>query len=87
MNKLIIISIVFFLFSAILISAQPFGPPSYIADPNKLECRYYFAGNPNHFNPRPENYTINIGYTTDFESEDQACEFFRCDALSQTDLF
>ena len=59
-------------------SAQPFGPPLYIADPVNMKCRYYFAGNQKHFNPRPENYTINIRYTTDFKSEAQACEFFRC---------
>ena len=59
-------------------SAQPFGPPLYIANPEIMKCSYYFAGNQKHFNPRPENYTINIGYTTDFKSEAQACELFRC---------
>ncbi|MEK6837824.1 MAG: hypothetical protein AABX69_04175, partial [Nanoarchaeota archaeon] len=58
--------------------AQPFGPPVYIADPVAMKCRYYFAGNQKHFNPRPENYTIDIGYTTEFKNEAQACEFFRC---------
>ena len=43
-----------------------------------MKCRYYFAGDQKHFNSRPDNYTINIGYTTDFKSESQACEFFRC---------
>ena len=66
------------LFSSIAAYAQPFGPPLYIADPINMECRYYFAGNQRHFNPRPDNYTVNIGYTTDFKNEGQACEFFRC---------
>ncbi len=64
--------------SFVIVYAQPFGPPLYIADHVTMKCRYYFAGDPKHFNPRPENYTINIGYTTDFKSEAQACEFFRC---------
>ena len=68
----------FFLLNAVLISAQPFGQPIYVADPVSLNCRYYFSGDKDHFNPRPENYTINVGYTTDFKSQDQACEFFRC---------
>lgn len=72
----------FLMLSAIFLSiaayAQPFGPPVYIADPVSMKCRYYFAGNERHFNPRPENYTINVGYTTDFKNEEQACEFFRC---------
>jgi hypothetical protein len=66
------------LVNSIAAYAQPFGPPIYIADPVKMECRYYFAGNERHFNPRPDNFTINIGYTTDFKNEEQACEFFRC---------
>ena len=69
---------VVFLFSLLIVQAQPFGPPIYIADTISMKCRYYFAGDLKHFNPRPENYTINIGYTTDFKSEAQACEFFRC---------
>ena len=69
---------ILFLLSSIAAYAQPFGPPLYIADPVNMKCRYYFAGNQRHFNPRPENFTINIGYTTDFKSEAQACEFFRC---------
>ena len=73
-----------FLIGSIIAYAQPFGPPLYIADPVNLECRYYFAGDQRHFNPRPENYTINIGYTTDFKSESQACEFFRCVATNGT---
>lgn len=69
---------VFFLLSSIITYAQPFGPPIYIADPANMVCRYYFAGDQKHFNQRPDNYTINIGYTTDFKSEAQACDFFRC---------
>lgn len=64
--------------AAFVANAQSFGPPLYIADPVEMVCRYYFAGNERHFNPRPDNYTINIGYTTDFKNEEQACEFFRC---------
>lgn len=78
MKRLACFLMLFALFSGIIASAQPFGPPVYIADPEKMVCRYYFAGNQRHFNPRPDNYTINIGYTTDFKSETQACEFFRC---------
>lgn len=77
MRKLSLI-ILFFLVMSTIAYAQPFGPPLYIADPAAMKCRYYFAGNEKHFNPRPENFTINIGYTTDFKSEEQACEFFRC---------
>jgi len=69
---------IFFLFSSVLINAQPFGPPIYVADPVSLNCKYYFAGDPDHINPRPENYTINVGYTTFFKSDQHACEFFRC---------
>ena len=78
MKRLLCFLILFCLLASIAAYAQPFGPPIYIADPANMKCRYYFAGDPKHFNPRPENYTINIGYTTDFKSEAQACEFFRC---------
>ena len=78
MRKLRWLLILFSLLVSIIAYAQPFGPPLYIADPVNMKCRYYFAGDQRHFNPRPENYTINIGYTTDFKSEEQACEFFRC---------
>src|SRR3989338_3731851 len=64
--------------AALASNAQPFGPPLYIANPSTMECRYYFAGDERHFNPRPENYTLNIGYTTEFKNQDQACEFWRC---------
>ena len=78
MRKLSCLLILFSLLISIIAYAQPFGPPLYIADPLSMKCRYYFAGNERHFNPRPDNYTISIGYTTDFKSEAQACEFFRC---------
>ena len=78
MKRLLCFLLAFSLLSFFIANAQPFGPPLYIADHVNMKCRYYFAGNPNHFNPRPENYTINVGYTTDFKSEAQACEFFRC---------
>jgi len=45
--------------------SQEFGPPVYIANPVTGECRYYFAGDPKHYNPRPENFTFNIGLTTE----------------------
>jgi|GEM_PF-6804369 hypothetical protein len=76
MKRLILV--IFILLGPIAAYAQPFGPPLYIADPAAMKCRYYFAGNVKHFNPRPENFTVNIGYTTDFKNENQACEFFRC---------
>lgn len=67
-----------FLLESVFAAAQPFGAPLYIADPVNMKCRYYFAGDQKHFNPRPENYTANIGRTSDFRSESQACDFFRC---------
>lgn len=78
MKKLICFSLLIFMLFGIISYAQPFGPPIYIADSTTMDCRYYFAGNERHFNPRPENYTIDIGYTTDFKSQDQACELWRC---------
>lgn len=78
MNRLLCFSLLILLAYSSIASAQPFGPPIYIADPVNMKCRYYFAGDQRHFNPRPENYTINIGLTTDFKNEGQACEFFRC---------
>src|SRR3989338_7174392 len=78
MKKSIAFFALFFILSGIMAFAQPFGPPIYIEDPVNMECRYYFAGNERHFNPRPENYTIDIGYTTDFKNQEQACEFWRC---------
>ena len=78
MKKIMIFLGLFLILSGIVAIAQPFGPPIYVADPVSMECRYYFAGNERHFNPRPENYTLDIGYTTDFKDQDQACEFWRC---------
>ena len=78
MKRILYILLAIILISMIIVNAQPLGPPLYISDPVNMKCRYYFAGDQKHFNPRPENYTINIGYTTDFKSEAQACEFFRC---------
>ena len=78
MKRLISCLSLFLLLVSAIAYAQPFGPPIYIADPVRMECKYYFAGNERHFNPRPDNYTVNIGYTTDFKNEAQACEFFRC---------
>ena len=78
MKRLSVLLMLVFLLGLVIINAQPLGPPIYIADPVKMDCRYYSAGNERHFNPRPENYTINIGYTTDFNNQEQACEFWRC---------
>ena len=78
MKGIILLILAFFLFNELIAFAQPFGPPIYVADPVSMECRYYFAGNERHFNPRPENYTLDIGYTTDFKDQEQACEFWRC---------
>lgn len=52
--------------------------PKYIANPQTGECRYYFAGDERHFNPRPENFTIDIGYVTDFKSVEHACNYWKC---------
>ena len=78
MKRFLCLLLVISLTGIVIVDAQPFGPPLYIADPVDMKCRYYFAGDQRHFNPRPENYTINVGYTTNFKSEAQACEFFRC---------
>ena len=78
MNRFICCLLAFFLLNTIFVTAQSFGPPVYIADPVNMICKYYFAGNAKHYNPRPESYTINIGLTTDFKNQEQACEFFRC---------
>lgn len=80
MRKLLIIALAVLLSS--IAYAQPFGPPLYIANPKTLECRYYFAGDERHFNPRPENFTVNLGYTTEFSGERQACEMYRCIATA-----
>ena len=76
--KKLIIGLIIFIFLINTVFSQPFGPPLYIANPENLECRYYFAGDERHFNPKPENYTDNIGYTTDFKDKDQACLLYRC---------
>jgi len=78
MKKFMLFVIVSLILVSIMAYAQPFGPPLYIADPVAMKCRYYFAGDQRHFNPRPDNYTINIAYTTDMKNEQQACDFFRC---------
>ena len=67
-----------FIFLVNIVFSQEFGPPIFIADPNTLECKYYFSGDARHFNPRPENYTENIGYTTEFKDQDQACGMYKC---------
>ncbi len=78
MKRLIVALAILFLMGTIIAEAQPFGPPIYISNPAAMDCKYYFAGNQRHFNPRPENYTVDIGYTTDFKNQDQACELWRC---------
>ena len=78
MKRLLGFLLMAFMLGIPIADAQPFGPPIYIADPAKMDCKYYFAGDKGHFNPRPEEYTVDIGYTTDFKSQEQACEFFRC---------
>ena len=73
--------ILFFCLFVLLVNtvySQEFGPPIFIANSETLECKYYFSGDAQHFNPRPENYTENIGYTTDFKNLDQACELYKC---------
>lgn len=81
-----ILFIVYFILASGIVYAQPFGPPLYIANPETMECRYYFAGDVKHFNPRPENFTVNIGYTTDFKNIDQACAVFKCASTNGTVL-
>ncbi len=66
---LILLLLLFALLLSINVFAQQFGPPVYIANPETGECRYYFAGDERHFNPRPENFTFNIGYTTETKCE------------------
>ena len=72
----IFISVFIFLVNTVF--SQQFGPPLFIANPDTLECKYYFSGDQRHFNPRPENYTENIGYTTEFKDKDQACGMYIC---------
>ncbi len=52
--------------------------PKYIANPDTGECKYYFAGDAAHFNPRPENFTIDIGAVTDYSSVEDACGQWKC---------
>src|SRR3989344_450494 len=79
MKRMICFSLIIFLLIAAISYAQLFGPPVYIANPNAMDCKYYFAGDQRHFNPRPENYTVDIGYITDFKNQEQACEMWRCE--------
>ena len=76
--KSLILFLGIFIFLVNIVFSQEFGPPIFIADPNTLECKYYFSGDARHFNPRPENYTENIGYTTEFKDQDQACGMYKC---------
>ena len=69
MRRLIIISLLIILAHTAV--AQPFGPPRYIANPKTGECKYYFAGDEIHFNPRPENYTLTVGF------ENGICDKFK----------
>ena len=78
MERSLMLHFCIFAILANAVFSQPFGPPLFIANPETLECRYYFAGNEKHFNPRPENYTENIGYTTEFKDKDQACGVYIC---------
>lgn len=77
MKKSFIILILMILLLKTIV-AQPFGPPVYIFNPDTGECRYYFAGDEKHFNPRPENFTADIGFTADFKDMDEACYKYKC---------
>lgn len=61
-----------------VVMAQQFGPPIYIGNPATKDCKYYFSGDKEHSNPRDESYSDSIGYVTDFESLEQACEIYGC---------
>lgn len=54
-------------------AASAYATPVYIANPKTLDCKYYFAGDAAHFNPRPESYTITVG-----EASKASCEEWRC---------
>lgn len=58
--------------------AVAYQPPKYIGNPETGECKYYFAGDAEHFNPRPEGFTLDIAFTADFANESEACEFWHC---------
>ncbi|MBI5347431.1 MAG: hypothetical protein HZB66_02380 [Candidatus Aenigmarchaeota archaeon] len=58
--------------------AAAYEMPQYIANPETMECSYYFAGDAQHFNPRPENFTVDIGYVTEFSDVDDACSQWKC---------
>ncbi|MBS3117777.1 hypothetical protein J4430_02765 [Candidatus Woesearchaeota archaeon] len=55
-----------------------FSPPVYITNPDTGECRYYFAGDAAHFNPRPENFTVTIGPVNAFSDVLEACTVYHC---------
>jgi hypothetical protein len=69
---------IFILILIYSINVLAYQPPVYIANPNTLECKYYFAGDTRHFNPRPENFTITLGPTTNFKDVDDACNQWKC---------
>ncbi|MBI2546111.1 hypothetical protein HYV81_02940 [Candidatus Woesearchaeota archaeon] len=69
MKKSVLILLGFFSFLTMLAYSQPFGPPVYIVNPETAECKYYFAGDPKHYNPRPEGFNFTLGYTTETKCE------------------
>ena len=64
-----IVLISFVLLAVFAVSAAAFIPPIYIANPTSGECKYYFEGDARHHNERPENFTFNVGLTTDTKCE------------------
>lgn len=68
--------ILFVMINVILLSnvVLAYDPPIFIANPETKECKYYFAGDAKHFNPRPEDFTVDIGLTTDYTDVDNACK-------------
>ncbi len=60
--------------------AAAYEMPKYVANPETYECKYYFAGDEKHFNPRPENFTIDIGDVTGYKDVDDACMQWKCSA-------
>jgi hypothetical protein len=100
-RKLVFLVFMMFIINLIMVSA--YTPPTYIANPETLECKYYFPGeedcfnacmldcqgagwnstncfnacaDPCHYNPRPEGFTVDLGKTTDFENQEEACKLW-----------
>jgi hypothetical protein len=80
MRKVILLPILLHLM--IISLTYAYNPPVYIANPDTGECKYYFAGDAKHFNPRPENFTVTIGVVTEFENVNHSCDYWKCSLIN-----